>query len=79
MCFKAPKPPKVPPADPALARQVEQASQAERERRTENKNSRLEDALKSMNGGFGRRSLLTGGRGGAGFSMPVSRSLFVQG
>lgn len=74
MCFKPPKPPKVV-EDPALKQQVENATQAERERRTENKNARLEEALQSMNGGYGRRSLLTGSRGGAGFMATAVRSL----
>lgn len=75
MCFKPPKPPAVPTEDPTLKAQVEQATEAERERRTMNKQARFEDQLAMWNGGYGRRSLLTGGRGGSGYAAPLMRSL----
>lgn len=75
MCLKKPKAPKVV-ADPALARQIEQASSSERSARSLAKENRFEDQLGFLNGGFGRRSLLSGSRGGSGYSMNTSRSMF---
>lgn len=74
MCFKAPKPPKVV-EDPNLKRQTENATQVERERRSADKEARLEEAMRAMNGGYGRRSLISGSKGGAGFMMGAARSL----
>lgn len=74
MCFKKPKLPEVPAEDPALKRQLERQLENERQQRSENKAMRFEEALARL-GGFGRRSLISGGKGGIGFrSMFTSRS-----
>ncbi len=75
MCFKKPRPPKVRP-DPALQAQIALSKDEERERRRLAKANRLEDTLATL-GGMGRRSLLTGGRGGMGFALPSGRSLLA--
>ncbi len=75
MCFKPPKPPKVKP-DKALQRQIEAGNLQERTLRSQNKLNRFEDQLGFLSGGFGRRSLLTGGRGGMGFGPVTGRSMF---
>lgn len=77
MCFKKPKPPPVPAEDPVLKAQVESATEAERERRSVDKQLRFEEQLQAWNGGYGRRSLLTGGKGGAGYAAPMMRSLLM--
>lgn len=80
MCFKKPKKPRPTPeqlrADANLERQMEMQAQLLREQRSENKRARFEDRLNMMEG-FGRRSLLTGGRGGIGYAAPTMRSLFM--
>lgn len=76
MCLvKKPKPPPVEPEDPVLREQVRQATDAERARRSADKEARLEDLLSSTIGGIGRRALLTGSKGGAGFAAAFGRSL----
>lgn len=76
MCFGAPKPPKVV-EDPALKRQIEAAAMMERDNRARNKKDRFEEQLALLSGGFGRRSLITGSRGGMGYDTGMSRSLFT--
>lgn len=76
MCFKPPKPPPIV-EDLALKAQLETSQFDERTRRTALKASRLDDTLAQLGGGIGRRSLLSGGKGGAGFAMPATRSLLT--
>ncbi len=79
MCFGPPKPPGgAGEPDPALRRQIKQAAAYERQTRSDNKAQRFEEQLGLLSGGFGRRSLLTGGKGGIGFSSPgLGRSIFT--
>jgi hypothetical protein len=77
MCFpKPPKPPKTTDAgaDPALTRERQQAEFDNAALKADNKQRRMEDSLAALSGRIGRKSLFTGGQGGAGF--PNRRSLF---
>jgi hypothetical protein len=79
MCFKAPKPPAPTQEqlnqEAALKRQTGMAREDERIRRTMDKEARKEDALALFGGSLGRRSLLTGGKGGIGYPSSDMRSL----
>jgi hypothetical protein len=78
MCFKPPKPPKVadPTADPELYRQRAEAERDLGERRAANKQAQTEQQLAILAGRIGRKSLFSGGQGGAGFGSLMGRSLF---
>jgi hypothetical protein len=82
MCLKKPKPPAMPPttetaADKALSEELALRRGEGRTERSLGKAARFEDQLAQLSGGFGRRSLLSGGAGGMGFDMPMMRSLFT--
>lgn len=83
MCFKKPKPPK--PTAEQLAAEADAAAQRklaleeQRSIRTENKEQRKNMRLGMLGMRLGRQSLLTGGRGGAGYSAPMARSLLTVG
>lgn len=76
MCFKKPKPPKVY-ADPQLKQQQAAARDDAAALRAADKEARTEAKLAQLSGLMGRGSLLSGGRGGAGFAAPQARSLFT--
>lgn len=76
MCIGgAPKPPRVKP-DKNLERQMQMQMDMLRQQRSADKAARFEQTLDTLTG-MGRRSLLSGGRGGAGFAAPQARSLFT--
>jgi hypothetical protein len=82
MCFpSAPKPPKTtdPVADPELARQRKEAELDAASLKAENKQQRTEQALALLAGKVGRKSLFSGGQGGAGFGTIARRSLLTAG
>lgn len=70
MCF--PKPPELPKpvdtgADPELTRQRQAAELENAALKADNKQHRMEDQLAQLSGRMGRKSLFSGGQGGAGF------------
>lgn len=75
---KPPKPSATQLAAEADARAMREAEmQAQREERTRLKERRTELKI-SESQRYGRRSLLSGGRGGEGFAAPGARSLLAQ-
>jgi hypothetical protein len=76
MCFKPKKPPPVLP-DTELLAQNEQQKELMLAEKTKAKQRRMEDSLAMLSGTYGRASLLSGSAGGAGFAMPLARSLFA--
>lgn len=79
----APDPPKPTREQVAAEKEAAALRQAElqrqRDERANNKKFRFEMALRRIGMGFGRGSLLTGGKGGAGFNVPIARSLLTTG
>lgn len=83
MCGKKPKAPKPTKAQLAAeadaAEQRRQALEEQRAIRTENKEERKRMRLGMLGMQYGRQSLLTGSRGGMGYSAPMARSLLTVG
>lgn len=73
------KPAPPAPADTSIDKElVIQRQQAEEEQaviKAANKQNRMDQSLALLSGRMGRKSLFTGGQGGAGFGRAVSRSL----
>lgn len=79
MCGSKPKPPNPTPDQIAAEKEAamlrEMEMQRQREIRAANKKTRLEYVISQLGARYGRTSLLTGGRGGQGYSAPQARSL----
>lgn len=65
-------------AEKEAAYMRQQQLQEQNDQRSENKKWRFEQALKQLSGNSGRQSLITGGRGGAGFAAPMAISLLAR-
>jgi hypothetical protein len=83
MCGEKPKPPKPTKAqkqaEADAAAQRKLALEEQRAIRAENKEQRKQMRLGMLGMRLGRQSLLTGGRGGAGYAAPMARSLLTVG
>lgn len=78
MCFKKPKPPEKTPEDIKAEKELEEmrkirAAQLANELK-DSKENRTEDAIARAMGFMGNRSLIKGGKGGAGFLGAYSRT-----